>query len=42
MGLSINGTDYLKIPAGTTAQSPVAPAIGMMRVKLQQADQILF
>ena len=32
MALIINGTDYVQLPVGTTAQRPTAPAIGMMRV----------
>jgi hypothetical protein len=32
MPLIVNGTDYVQLPVGTTAQRPVAPATGMMRV----------
>jgi hypothetical protein len=32
MGLIVNGTDYIQIPVGTTAQRPTAPAKGMIRV----------
>ena len=28
---TVNGTGYLKIPAGTTAQRPVSPTVGMLR-----------
>ena len=32
MALIINGTDYVQLPVGTTAQRPALPATGMMRV----------
>lgn len=31
MALDVQGTDYVKIPVGTTAQRPVTPSAGMMR-----------
>ena len=31
MSLDIQGTDYLKLPVGTTAQRPSVPASGMIR-----------
>jgi hypothetical protein len=31
MALDVQGTDYLKLPVGTTAQRPAAPATGMTR-----------
>ena len=31
MALDVQGTDYLKLPVGTTAQRPVTPASGMLR-----------
>ena len=31
MALEIQTTDYLQYPAGTTAQRPASPVIGMMR-----------
>ena len=31
MALDIQGTDYLKLPVGTTAQRPSVPASGMIR-----------
>ena len=32
MALDIQGTDYLKLPVGTTAQRPAAPTTGMTRM----------
>ena len=32
MAIIIQGTDYVKIPVGTTAQRPASPSIGMIRV----------
>ena len=31
MALDIQGTDFLKLPVGTTAQRPATPASGMIR-----------
>ena len=31
MALDVQGTDYLKLPVGTTAQRPATPAAGMTR-----------
>ena len=31
MAIDVEGTDYVKLPVGTTAQRPVSPASGMMR-----------
>ena len=31
MALDVQGTDYLKLPVGTTAQRPATPASGMIR-----------
>ena len=31
MSLTVEGTDFIKMPVGTTAQRPVIPAAGMMR-----------
>ena len=32
MSLDIQGTDYLKLPVGTTVQRPAVPTIGMVRM----------
>lgn len=32
MPVVVQGTDYVLLPVGTTAQRPVTPAIGMIRV----------
>jgi hypothetical protein len=32
MPVVVQGTDFIQIPIGTTAQRPVTPAAGMMRV----------
>lgn len=34
MALIVQGTDYAKLPVGTTAQRPSTPAIGMMRINI--------
>ena len=31
MAIDVEGTDYVKLPVGTTAQRPVSPESGMMR-----------
>ena len=31
MAINVEGTDYVKLPVGTTAQRPVSPESGMMR-----------
>jgi hypothetical protein len=32
MPVIVSGTEYIKLPVGTTAQRPATPANGMMRV----------
>lgn len=32
MPVIVQGTDYVQLPVGTTAQRPSTPAAGMMRV----------
>ena len=32
MPVVVEGTDYVKLPVGTTAQRPPTPAAGMIRV----------
>jgi hypothetical protein len=31
MSLTVEGTDYIRVPVGTTAQRPVIPSAGMIR-----------
>ena len=34
MPLDVQGTDYIKLPVGTTSQRPLVPTVGMLRFNI--------